>query len=175
MAVITVFDVEYRKFSGWDEPQYPTGYWRGGGLSLGDATGGDHSIQIDFAKASEARNSQYYSLEQVMISLPGTGDFEVGMLFANFDIFSSVSGYVYTLNVQGSERNTAGLNGNGLAGFRRMWVGQQFTPNSSCAITLGLDNTNVEIFIVALQGYVWSARSTGVPGGPQRPPTGLYG
>lgn len=174
MAVITVFDIEYRKFSGWDEPQFPSGFWRGGGLSLGDATGGDNTVQINFATGGSQFNSQYYSLEQLMVNVPGTGGVNVGIQISNLDLFPGITSYNYTVILDGNEGNTESLAGRELPGFRGLWLGQQFTPNSSAAISFSLDNTNAEIFLVAAQGYVWGARSTGVPGGPQRPPTGLY-
>jgi len=174
MAVVTVHDVVYRKFSGFDEPQYPSGYWRGGGISVGDASGGDHALQIEFAKATGLRNSQYFSLEQLMITV-AAGPFAANVQVSNMDIYGTVTAFIWVADLPAAEGNQAGLAGRGLAGFRKLWLGQQVTPDTVAALAITIDNTLNEIMIASAEGYVWSARSTAVPGGPQRPPTGLYG
>lgn len=174
MAVIEVVDVRYRKFSGYDDPRYPSGMWVGEGEGTGDGTGGDNSIQIDFSKSTGQFNSQYYSLEQMMFRQAGTGDVDVGLLLVNFDLVSGgPTGGFYTLPILGNEQGAGALSINA-GGTLPLFLGQQFNPNSAMSITLSLNNDTGIVITAKLQGYVWSARSTNVSGGPQRPPTGLY-
>jgi len=174
MAVITVVDIESRKFSGYEEPELPSGHWIGEGASVGDATGGDNSLQINFTPAGNLRNSQYYSLEEMMLLHGDTSTLFVQMLIANLDTgFSSLTGLNHTIPIVGNE----GAQGGALTPVGRLiklFLGQQTTPNSQSGITYTVDNTNAVALTVRIGGYIWSARSTSRSGGPQRPTNGLY-
>lgn len=171
MTIINVTDIEYRKFSGWDEPQFPSGYWLGEGTVTGDATGGDMVAQIDFAKATGLRNSQYYSLERIMANQAGVGSGDaMDLQVANFGGFAPR----YTLRLDADQALQSNLRLELAQAMYGLFLGQQEAPNSVMNLSFILDNVDTIVVTVKIEGYVWSARSTAVPGGPQRPPTGLY-
>ncbi len=170
MSVIGETDIEYRKFSGFDEPQWPSGYWVGQGAVTGDATGGDMTMQITFNPVTALFNSQYYSLEQMFVNQVSQNSDIMGMLMANFDRGSAL----YHLSLVGTQSAQGNLELGDALNMRGLFLGQQRSPNSAQSISLTLDNVDGIVLTAKLEGYVWSARSTSVPGGPQRPPTGLY-
>jgi len=174
MAVITVVDIITRPFSGYEELRFPSGFWRGNGFSTGNGTGGDHSIQMDFNKATALMNSQFYSLENLMIAIPTTADQEVDLLIANFDRVAGVSQRDYTIQLVANERDVAAPPAQAVEGLRGMFLGKQTDPNSAQSLSLTVDNIDGQIITAILEGYVWGIRSNSQPGGPQRPPTGLY-
>jgi len=174
MAVITVSDVFSRPFSGYEDARYPSGFWRASAFSTGDGTGGDHTLQFDFNKATSDFNSQFYSLESIMVAMPVASDFIMDMLIANFDRTQGVTNRDYNLNLFGNERTVAALSADGLEGLKGLFLGQQTDRNSAQSISLTVDNGDGEIITALLEGYIWGVRSMAVSGGPQRPPTGLY-
>lgn len=174
MTIISVVDIASRPFSGYDDPRYPIGYWVAGGDVTGDASGGDASVQVDFNKSDSIFNSQYYSLEQVMVNVGAQADFEIAMFIFNFDRFGAATNR-YTLFARGNEAAVSGLAAEDFNGFRKMFLGQQAGPNVAPGLTFAIDNTLNEVMSVMVEGYIWGVRSVNVNGGPQRPPTGLYG
>lgn len=172
MAVITEFPVVVREFSGFDDPRYPSGYWAAAGVVIGDATGGTMTAQLNYARATELRNSQYYSLEQFQ----AWRDFEnaeVGQLaFSNFQGPSTnrFFGVAFVATAVGLSL----ILGGDLLPLQPLWLGRQADPNTSSALALILTNTDTVVVNVRAEGYIWGPRSVAVPGGPQRPPTGLY-
>jgi len=173
MAFIEVVDVTYRKFSGWQEPQFPSGYWQGSARVIGDATGGDMSGQINFSRVTEPFNSQYYSWEELMVTTDEEATVPLGILIANFGLVTPVTGRRYTMFVTGDNSGNASVEGVQM-GLLPIFLGQQASANSAVSITIIRNNDNLDVMDILIGGYVWDVRSTSVPGGPQRPPTGLY-
>ena len=172
MTTIAVLDVAHLRYRGYDEPQFPTGIWRVHGSNTGDATGGQNTIQCDFSKSSQPFNSQLYSLEQLMLghSVAAQG---VEVALANFEV--SLISAIYTANIVANEGTTpAAISAESLNAFRGLWLGQAVNRSTAQNIRFTIDNGNGEIFRVLAYGYVWSARSINAPGGPQRPPSGLF-
>lgn len=174
MAIIDVTDIAFRSFSGYEDPRYPSGFWRAEGQVLGNATGGDMSVQIDFAKSSSLQNSEFYSLEEISLFQPTATGHTVGMLIANLDAGSAVGARRYSLILIANQAGTNGLDPASRLGILGLYLGRQSAPASATSLTFGLDNNDGISFNVVIGGYIWSARSANVSGGPQRPPTGLY-
>jgi len=174
MAVITVADVTYRKFSGYQQPELPTGFWVGAGIVTGVGGGGDMVIQIDFVKATSLRDSQYYSLEEVMIELAAATAVVGRFAITNMGIFNPVTASIFTLPLVVHESVGAALQPEVSNGLRGLFLGQQSNPNAAVSISYGVDDLSGSTMSMKLGGYVWSARATNVPGGPQRPAGGLY-
>lgn len=171
MAVEQRKAVEYRGFSGFEEPQFPTGYHRTEGAMIGDGTGGDQVLLFDFALATEQRNSQYYSLEELSITRFNSGSVTAEMEVVNFD--SSVTTR-YSLVLTPNQVAFACLRIDDAQQIHGLFLGRQASPSGNMSVSFSHDNTDTILTRVLIGGYVWSARSTNVPGGPQRPPTGLY-
>jgi len=118
-------------------------------------------------------NSQYYSWEDVMISLDEETNVLISVLVANMGIVGDVTGRRYTIPVLANNGGFAGMEGK-QSPLLPIFLGQQNSPSSTTSISFSRDNDNLDVLDVQIGGYIWSARSTSVPGGPQRPPTGLY-
>lgn len=175
MAVIAVTDIDSRIFSGWADPALPTGYWLSTGTVTGDGTGGDESVQFDFAKATGQRNSQFYSLEEVTAFQVANGTLALGMLIANMDTQAlGGTGIRMAVQLTADQAGFGSMLGIERSSFRGIFLGRQTAPSSAAGISFSMDNVDTVVLIVKIGGYVWSARSAAVPGGPQRPPSGLY-
>lgn len=171
MAVAQRVDVAYRKFSGWQEPQFPSGYHLTEGAMIGDATGGDQVLLFDFSRSTEQRNSQYYSIEEIRIAkFEPTAD-NIELEIVNFDSAITTRMHLELVNTQSG---FGSLSARDVAAIRGIFLGQQSSPTGNTSVSITMDNTDTILVRMLLGGYVWSARSTAVPGGPQRPLTGLY-
>lgn len=172
MTIIAVAEVQHLRYRGFDEPQFPTGIWRAQKTVTGDGSGGQASIQLDFSKASQAFNSQLYSLEQLMMSHSVAGQ-NAEMRLANFDQSEVVP--VYTVVILANEGTIpAAISAEQVEAYRALWLGQANVADTAQSLTFSIDNGNGEVTSVLAYGYVWSARSINAPGGPQRPPQGLF-
>ncbi|KKL53336.1 hypothetical protein LCGC14_2276450 [marine sediment metagenome] len=171
MAVITIADIGYRKFSGYEDPALPSGFWFGAATTTGDATGGTNTLQFDFTKSTGLFNSQYYSLEQIMVNQAAATSPAMALLIANFEL---TGGMRYSLPLLTNEGSNAGLIPSNTGGLVPLFLGQQRAVNTAMSISFTLTNDDTVVITVMIQGYVWSVRSTSVPGGPQRPVNGLY-
>jgi len=173
MSIINQHTVGILPYRGYDDLGLPIGSWFGRGASTGDASGGDHTIQFDFAFAGQPRNSQLYSLEQIFWIVSGSGAFVGRLLVSNFD--QGIEGSMqYSLNAVANEAGNAALIGRDVVGFKGIWLGQQAVKASGMSIGITIDNTDTQIQVAGIRGYVWSQRSTNAEGGPQRPPNGLF-
>lgn len=170
MAIVNVTDIEYRKFSGFVDTRYPTGYWEGQGTVTGDASGGDMTAQIDFSKAAGLRDSQYYSLEEFMAFPSTAGGGVMSILVTNFGLGTRR----YSATLVAGQGGVSAFTWGDIAGIYGLFLGQQRVVNTATGLSFTLDNVDGTVVTVLIGGYVWSARSTSVAGGPQRPPTGLY-
>lgn len=175
MTVIAEIEVNVREFSGWNEPQFPSGYWSAGGQVLGDASGGSMGIQVNFSRATSLRNSQFYSLEQFSAwQQVGTLD-NAHLSFANFDLGRG-SGIERKFSVVfiATQAGFSPIQGSDITALRGLFLGRQFDPNTTTSMSLLMDNNNTVFVNLRAEGYIWDARSVAVAGGPQRPLTGLY-
>lgn len=171
MAIVGITDVRARKFSGYEDPRYPTGYHRTDFSVIGDATGGLAIAQLDFAKVSELRNSQYYSLDELRIVMFVGAIHIAEMEIFNFDSLVTTR---WSLALAVSDTGFASMSLQELGQATGIFLGQQEGPLAATAIQISVTNINGVLLRAMAGGYIWSARSTSVEGGPQRPPTGLY-
>lgn len=175
MAVVTVVNVVNRRFRGYDDPRYPTGIWLGQGITTGDASGGDNTLQLQFGSIGQVRNSQFYNLEQVSIG-GSTTVATVAITMGNFDnvvTASLVSTYSADLRAT-QDAGIFALTPQSIEGLRGLYIGQQSVEGTALAIAITVENNDLEVIRATLQGYIWSARSINADGGPQRPPSRLF-
>jgi len=170
MAVEQRQDVAYRGFSGYEDPRYPTGMHLTEGAVIGDASGGDKVLIFDFSTVAAPRNSQYYSLDELRITNFAAAAAVGELAIVNFD--SSVTTrfaieLVVTDVAFGSLQLHDYLK-------RPLFLGRQRSRTAATSISISFNNVDTILLRAYIAGYVWSARSTNVPGGPQRPPTGIY-
>lgn len=167
MAIIGVTPVSYQKFSGYEDPGLPSGFWFANGVVIGDATGGTQVAQINIAEATNQFNSQYYSLEAISITLARAANFDLRLAIFNMD---RVFEYTITLSLNATASNMLPRDTEMLP----LYIGQAGLANTAAGLSFALPNVDTDLLSVHVEGYVWSARSTSVPGGPRRPSEGLY-
>jgi len=180
MSVLLTSPVRYRGFQGYGDPSLPTSHWFIGASLLGDASGGQRSFTFEFASAGLSfRNSQWYSLEEVYV-FDTSNTAKAGQLNAsNFAMNVSPNviggGLFISIDLEAGQTR-ASLTSDAQAMLRGgFFLGRQNGVGTSTAIIIDYPNVNGATLIVTAGGYVWSPRSNLVPGGPSRPPVGLYG
>lgn len=171
MAVEQRKDLEYRGFSGYEDPRYPSGMYEVEGAMIGDATGGNMVLLFDYSLATSPFNSQFYSLEDIRITTFQAVDALAELAVVNFD--SSVTTR-YTMELVANESGFASLRLNDALAVIGLFLGRQSSRSANMSLSITLDNDDTILTRAFIAGYLWSARSVAVPGGPQRPPTGLY-
>ena len=175
MSVTQELSLFFRGYTGFADPSLPGGMWASQGSVLGDASGGVRIAQVVFQPSTSLRSSLFFSLERLYV-FDIDNNAKVGDVSTNnFALAPNVGGLV-------------ALNGNLVAGAsgavlsseaqeaidRGHLLGVQNTPNTELALNYFTTNVDGIILAVVFQGYFWTARSILAPGGPSRPPQGLY-
>ena len=176
MTITSIVDIGYRPYGAYADPSLPAGLWIGGGVVVGDASGGDRQIRIIFALASQLRVSSAFSLEQVTMDLTDNSAQGVEFRCSNLDKdVSDVTGrnLRFVLATAGASAGDSFLPLRELSGLP-FWLGRQSGSNIETSMTLIIPNTDGEEFSATCQGYYWSQRSISVPSGPRRPVGGFY-
>ncbi len=174
MSVLAAQPVEFQRFSGWSDPRYPEGYWWGSVTGTGDGTGGSNNLAINFTQPAGSRSSKMFDLEQLAIHSGDTTALVGRLELANSEGPSN-AGLRGILAVE----LQAFVDGSGLSGrdltFLPLFLGSERSAALAFSLAFVIVNVDTEVVTLEAQGYWWGARSVLVPGGPQRPPTGLYG
>ena len=179
MTVVGAFSYDVRPYAGYQDPGLPiASYIAQGGLA-GDASGGNVIFTFTFMGEQEEKITELFNLEQ----------FE-----ADTDAAVTESFIIETVNMDSLSRNRSAS--------KRKWKGNTATHGSDSAIrvldliqrpwwlgspnldaragTAGLRfnfvNTDLRLYAVTIQGYIWGSRSILAEGGPRRPVGGgLFG
>jgi hypothetical protein len=158
-------------FSGWQEPQYPSGYHLTEGAIVGTTSGGDMVLGFDFALASELRNSQYYSIEDLRVTVFEQAESNLELSIVNFDSAITTR---FSVRVEGTDSGFGSAEPHVVRGLQGLFLGRQASASAVTSVDITANNNDGVLMRVFLAGYIWSSRSTNVPGGPQRPLTGMY-
>jgi len=135
------------------------------------------SINVRFSASAEATNSQMYSLEQLAIHATDAAALPVRIDMGNFDATPSQGStgaifttYTVTLVVSAGSGASLPLNAINLP----LFLG---APRKDINVDLSFDKVNdgVGSLAVSAQGYFWGPGAINAEGGPQRPPSSLYG
>lgn len=177
MAVAAEQAVEYRRFNGYLDTRYPEGYWYGVVSVTGNVTGGTQVCILAFGENPPAfRNSRIYNLEQ--FSVLGTPNTVRGVVLnaRNFDGPSNAGmlrNYMINRQSAGGSPNSA-TEGEGY-NFLPLFLGSQGDLADVQALQATMTNVDGDETTFEAEGYWWGPRSVLADGGPQRPPTRLYG
>ncbi len=177
MAIVGQIAIESRRYSGWTDPRYPIGYWFAALSLTGDASGGNHAIDLLFQPSDPPRlNSQMYSVERFGVTVSSATDKIHQIAAVNMSGPSNLGfQHEYSVTIVGQNGLTkAGVNPASLQ-LLPWFLGSQRTAGISASLSLISQNLDGVIVIFEAEGYRWGARSVLVDGGPQRPPTGPYG
>jgi len=174
MSVLGAEPVEFQRFSGYRDRRYPEGYWFGFVTVTGDATGGTASLAINLNQAGRTTlSSRLFSLEQFAVHSDRVAA-EAGrleMVNLSGPSLGAFRGIITLPMVNFSQGNA--LEPSAYA-MLPLFVGSQRDPALVSSIAVVMSNTDLIFRTFEAQGYWWGARSVLEPGGPQRPPTGLY-
>lgn len=178
MAVVEVTDATIMPFAGHPQPEYPIGIWKGGGTITGDASGGDATFQIFFSRGTQRFNNQLFSLELLNVASTAASAAAMLVRLVNFGIDPEdgllIPTQQFAVRMIVTEGGNSAIDPESVNAVKGLLLGRQTTPDSQMNINFIVDNGNGEITGVVAYGYVWGARSSNAPGGPQRPLTGLF-
>lgn len=170
MSVLAELASRRRAFPGYQDPRYPLYIWVGQTVVVGDATGGTRVASIILATGLGPKVSLLWSLEQLSVLDSDNVSKNSDLTFSGMDELLGTQITKLTI-VDGittaslSPRETPSL---------PLYMGAHADQSIAAALTLTTTNVDAAVLVLAAQGYVWGSRSRSIPGGPQRPPTGLF-
>ena len=170
--------VDIRPYSGYSDPSLPIGAWVAQAGRAGDATGGTINLDFLFKLDENPQTSELFSLEQMSIDITSVlgvhqeGSIETfGMdtLAPNRDL--SNQKWHFSLKAF----NTSTAMELDKSQILPLWLGAPNRIEGDSGLRLFFVNTNLILYQVILQGYMWGPRAVMAPGGPRRPVGGLFG
>lgn len=181
MGVLTVFRVDNRPYSGYNDPSLPISGWIAQGGAVGDASGGNLIMDFNFMGGETApRTSELYNLEQISIDTASAVTETLIMETRNMDNLSPARAaspqkwsWIVTVALSISTLSQGGVP----KGALPIWLGapNQDAPSNEAGFRFTWANTDLRLYAITLQGWRWGPRSILAPGGPQRPPFGYFG
>jgi len=181
MTVIAVPTVSYRSFRGYADEGLPAGVWEVNGQVTGDASAGQVNITPVFLRISLGPSNLLYSLEQISLFDDKASGSTYALEIDGFDAESAafVSAQVYSLQTTVLSTDTTGGVGNAMTPerarpMRGLFLGNPVSRSLSALIRLSGPNVEDDVTQLHMGGYWWHQRSWNAPGGPRRPPGGLY-
>jgi len=179
MSTSAIFRVETRPYSGYAEPAFPIASWIAQGSIIGNATGGSATIVLQISAGEATPVSEMYNLEQLHVDTQAPVTEQIIMATQFMDNLApnrpaAEQSWVIPLTTTGANDSVMALIQN--AGLP-IWLGAPlavFGAGVSSALTFEWQNVNLQASEVTAQGYIWGPRSVLAPGGPQRPPFGLF-
>lgn len=177
MTVISVVTAQLRPWGASPDPAFPEGAWIAAVSALGDGTGGELLLQIDFQKAFTRLSSRLFSLEQLAVDFTvNTSNFWELRTF-NMELFErqGIATRVWILPLLPRPNNGGdALPLGDLAGLP-IFLGAPARAGVAAGVAVMTDNQAAPTFTAFLQGFFWGPGALTAPGGPQRPPTSIYG
>lgn len=177
MSLTTAKFVFHRRWQGSAERALPIGAWLARISQTGNASGGDQSIDFQFALASApALNSNMYSVEQLTIDQSQAADTPCLITVSNMDLDGDLAmDQRWTVRLEQSEGGLACMRPRDSGQLQGTFIGSQRVLGIDAILSIIMDNVNGNVLRASAQGYYWSPRSVLVDGGPQRPRHGIYG
>lgn len=175
MAIELEVPVRHREYRGYDEKQYPLGTWFAEGDLTGDASGDPMTIKVLFQDSLQALTSLSYSLEQMWVRRSDTTARVTGVSIINLGSFAFTRQFTLT-NTPSSGGGTVNAMGIDQPTQLPIFLGRIFEQAVDASLEWAAPNSGVSVSMrFQVEGYYWGARSITAPGGPQRPPGGMYG
>lgn len=180
MTVIGVFRYDVRPYSAYADPGLPVASYIAQGGLAGDASGGTVIFDFEYMTEQDELITELFNVEAIEVDTDNAAQDTYLVETVNMDSLSR--------NRDASKRKWSGItnpsNGSNsairmdIALGRPLWLG---SPNlsaraGSANLRFSFINTNLRLFAVTIQGYIWSSRSILAEGGPRRPiGGGLFG
>lgn len=175
MALDLPVPVQYRGENAHIEPQFPLGTWFAEGNLVSAGEGDPFSITIVFQNSTQALISLGFSLEQMWARRSDTTATRVHANIRNIGVFSFTRQFSLNLSTDssGGGGNTMPLD---TSGFLPIYLGYITERDTQADIEfVSPDPGTGDSIRFQAEGYYWGDRSRLAPGGPQRPPFGIYG
>jgi len=169
--------VDVRPYSGYEDPSLPIASWIAQAGVVGNASGGQLNVDFPFQRDGDAQISELFNLEQI-----------------SFDTTEQVARnfLIETINMDNLAQNRPGstqfwqftieaVPGTGvsvLEGLSQqlpLWLGAPNRDEGDAGLRVRIQNIDLLLYAMTLQGYMWGPRSMLAPGGPQRPVNSLFG
>jgi len=176
MGVSVEGPIFIRPYRGFEDPALPVAHWMAAEFVMGDASGGSADITINFKPGGQPLSGRLFNLEEITVTLdqPTTG--AVNLQTINMDRFNLLIGpttwdQAFSFQPGLFESTQPPDLKSGLPVF----LGAAVSPATAAALQVSASNVSLRILRVRAMGYIWEARSILAVGGPQRPPSSLYG
>ena len=175
MSVVGSFRIDIRPYSAYDDPSLPVASWIAQAGIAGDASGG--TVLVDFLFQEEAQPiSELFNLEQIAVDTDANATDEYLIQTRGMDSLapdrpaSPQKWQAQTNSLLATESATSLHEEIGLP----LWLGSPNNRDSTGALRFVFVNTDLRLFAVTVQGYMWGPRSILAQGGPRRPVGGLF-
>jgi len=176
MSVTSTVDIGRRRWNGWLDPAFPIAYWAVQEAVTGDASGGVITVNFRFSLGGGPHSTLMYSLEQFFVRDTSGVIIQYALRTINLDDMpGGTSIWETSFESMANDNNDAAIQPRDLLGLRKIFLGRTSDPTAASSLTLNLYNGNGNVCSTSAQGYIWDGRSVLANGGPQRPPSGLYG
>ena len=179
MSVTIFFRTDSRPYSGYDDPSLPIGSYIAQGGVAGNGSGGVVTITFRFMSAEEEpRISLLYNLEQLSIDTSSVVPQPVDMDTVNMDNLSllrAASPQKWNVVTTAGPSGSSSVNLTTMTGLP-LWLGSpnQGAPSGNGGLQFRFVNTDLLLYAITIQGYMWGPRSILAEGGPKRPINGLF-
>jgi len=176
MGVSVVGPIFIRPYRGFDNPAFPVAHWVAGEFVIGDLSGGTSDFTIVFKPGGQPLSGRLFNIEELSISeSANAGEFR-SLQSIGMDRFNPLLGpttwdLAFVLQSGNFEATQPAILANAFPAF----LGAAVSVASVAALQYTGTNSNGNIVRLRAMGYIWEARSILAEGGPQRPPTALYG
>jgi len=177
MTVSGDFRIDVRPYSGYVEPSLPIAAYIGQGSLIGDASGGTINFSFVYQRNDDAQISEMFNLEQLAMDSSLNDFLPVTMRLVAMDSLSQnrpAFGQIWSLELDA----ISGSTDTALSSRRPqlpLWFGSPNRDEGDGLVRFTTVNTDLALYAVTIQGYMWGPRSVLAPGGPQRPVGSLFG
>jgi len=179
MSVIAEIPVSRRIWRGSDNPGLPVGLWIAQQVILGDASGGDQTIEIIMSREGGRTGGFYYNLEQLEAHMTSEAvdGLDMAIIAINWERTGSfgLANRQWVAQVFDNNNGASALAYDRLPRFPIFLGATSVVPAISTSLNIETDNQDGVTLVVTAQGYVWEPRSLEAQGGLSRPPWSIYG
>ena len=177
MSVSQTFRYDIRPYAGFSDPGLPIGTYIGQAGLVGDASGGTVIASFIFQEEQDDLITELFSLEQLAIDTDAAAVDIIEMKILNMDNLSrnrAASPQIWRIATS-AITTTSALSPNQNVNLP-LWMGAPSLASLSGTGVLRFTfvNTDLRLYAITIQGYIWSARSILANGGPRRPVEGLF-
>ena len=174
MALTELFDIARQPWGGHRDPALPIATWVASASSLGDASGGAHTVEVTFQRTGQVLTRNMFSLEQVAIQHQNSLEEDIHLTTQNMGGTSGAWGRMVSILDATIDANTTMILARDAAGIVPAFLGSPLTNEVDAILRFAVTNANNVLSVFRFEGYIWGTRSVSTPGGPRVPVGGLY-